>query len=110
MKAVAKQKNIMVTPRKLRRSCDLVRGQYVLRAYAILKSSPLRANEIVLKKLTEAVANAQVLYGVSPESLRISRLVVDEAPTFKRFKPRAQGRMYQRLRRTSHITLEVSYQ
>jgi large subunit ribosomal protein L22 len=69
---------------------------------------PYRASEIVLKKLIEAVANAKDQYGVSPDTLKVSSVFVDEGPTMRRFKPRAQGRIYQRLRRSSHITLTVS--
>ena len=62
----------------------------------------------VLKNLKAAVANAREQYGVAPESLKISQIFADESVTYKRARTRAQGRMYSRMKRTSHLTLVVS--
>ena len=69
---------------------------------------PYFAARVVEKNLKAAVANAQEKYGVSAESLKISEIFADESQTFRRGKPRAQGRIYKRLKRTSHLTLKVS--
>ncbi|XVJ51121.1 MAG: 50S ribosomal protein L22 [Vampirovibrio sp.] len=108
MMSVSRQRNIGMTPRKMRRVIDEIRGKSVNEAYVLLKTMPYRASEVVLKKLVEAVASARQQLDLSPEQLVVSRVFVDEGSTMKRFKPRAQGRMYQRLRRSSHLTLEVS--
>jgi large subunit ribosomal protein L22 len=57
--------------------------------------------------LASAIANAENNFSLDPESLVISRAYVDEGPTLKRFRPRAQGRAYRIRKRTSHITIEV---
>ena len=74
----------------------------------MLRFMPYFAARVVEKNLKAAVANAQEKYGVSAESLKISEIFADESQTFRRGKPRAQGRIYKRLKRTSHLTLKVS--
>ena len=108
MEAKAKQTDIKMTARKLRRVINEVRGKKVLEAQDMLRFMPYFAARVVEKNLKAAVANAQEQYGVSAESLKISEIFADESQTFRRGKPRAQGRIYKRLKRTSHLTLKVS--
>ena len=108
MEAKAKQTDIKMTARKLRRVINEVRGKKVLEAQDMLRFMPYFAARVVEKNLKAAVANAQEKYGVSAESLKISEIFADESRTFRRGKPRAQGRIYKRLKRTSHLTLKVS--
>lgn len=108
MEAKAKQTDIKMTARKLRRVINEVRGKKVLEAQDMLRFMPYFAARVVEKNLKAAVANAQEKYGVSAESLKISEIFADESQTFRRGKPRAKGRIYKRLKRTSHLTLKVS--
>ena len=108
MEAKAKQTDIKMTARKLRRVINEVRGKKVLEAQDMLRFMPYFAARVVEKNLKAAVANAQEKYGVSAESLKISEIFADESQTFRRGKPRAQGRIYKRLKRTSHLTFKVS--
>ena len=108
MEAKAKQTDIKMTARKLRRVINEVRGKKVLDAQDMLRFMPYFAARVVENNLKAAVANAQEQYGVSPESLKITEIVADESQTLRRGKPRAQGRIYKRLKRTSHLTLKVS--
>ena len=108
MEAKAKQTDIKMTARKLRRVINEVRGKKVLEAQDMLRFMPYFAARVVEKNLKAAVANAQEQYGVSPESLKISEIFADESQTLRRGKPRAKGRIYKRLKRTSHLTLKVS--
>ena len=108
MEAKAKQTDIKMTARKLRRVINEVRGKKVLEAQDMLRFMPYFAARVVEKNLKAAVANAQEKYGVSAESLKISEIFADESQTFRRGKPRAQGRIYRRLKRTSHLTIKVS--
>lgn len=108
MEAKAKQTDIKMTARKLRRVINEVRGKKVLEAQDMLRFMPYFAARVVEKNLKAAVANAQEQFGVSPESLKISEIYADESQTLRRAKPRAQGRIYRRLKRTSHLTLKVS--
>ena len=108
MEAKAKQTDIKMTARKLRRVINEVRGKAVIEAQDMLRFMPYFAARVVEKNLKAAVANAQEQYGVSAESLKISEIFADESVTYKRGKARAQGRMYSRVKRTSHLTLKVS--
>jgi large subunit ribosomal protein L22 len=97
---------------KARRVVDLVRGLPADEALSILRFTPQSASEPVYKVLESAIANARYAAGlrserVDVEDLVVSAAYVDEGPTMKRFRPRAQGRAYRIRKRTSHITIEV---
>ena len=108
MEAKARQTDIKMTARKLRRVINEVRGKAVIDAQKMLRFMPYFAARVVEKNLTAAVANAQEKYGVAANSLKISEIYADESVTYKRARTRAQGRMYSRMKRTSHLTLKVS--
>ena len=105
--AFAKATHVRVTPMKARRVIDLIRDMPAQKALAQLKFQPQAAAEPVAKVLASAIANAEHNFSLDPESLIISRAYVDEGPTLKRFRPRAQGRAFRIRKRTSHITIEV---
>ena len=104
----AKQRFIPISPRKVRRVINVIRGESVLSAYRMLRVMPHPCAKIVLNKLIEAVNNASQKDGISPELLFVSSVFADEGPVYKRFKPRAQGRIYKRLKKTTHISIHVS--
>ena len=108
MEAKARQTNITMPARKLRRVINLVRGKSVLDAASMLKFMPYFAARVVEKNITAATANAAEKFGATPESLVISQIYADESRTLKRGKARAQGRMYARVKRTSHLTVVVA--
>ena len=108
MEAKSRQTDIKMTARKLRRVINEVRGKAVKDAKDMLRFMPYFAARVVEKNLTAAVANAQEQFGVGAEALKISEIYADESVSYKRGKPRAQGRIYKRLKRTSHLTLKVS--
>ena len=108
MEAKSRQTDIKMTARKLRRVINEVRGKAVKDAQDMLRFMPYFAARVVEKNLTAAVANAQEQFGVGAENLKISEIYADESVSYKRGKPRAQGRIYKRLKRTSHLTLKVS--
>ena len=107
MEARAQARFIRVTPRKARRVVDLIRGLPAAEAQAVLRFTPQRASEPVGKVLASAIANAEHNNQLDPATLFVSRAYVDEGPTLKRFRPRAQGRAYRVNKRTSHITVIV---
>ena len=86
---------------------DLIRGLPAGEAQALLKFAPQSASETVGKVLDSAVANAENNHDLDPNALVITQAYVDEGPTLKRFRPRAQGRAYRIRKRTSHITVVV---
>ena len=108
MEARAKARFVRVTPRKARRVVDLIRGMPADQAQATLKFAPQSASDPVGKVLASAIANAEYTGRASASALVVTRAWVDEGPTMKRFRPRAQGRGYRILKRTSHITVIVS--
>ena len=98
---------VRVTPMKARRVVDMVRGLPVDDALALLRFAPQAAAETVYKTLESAVANATGGEGLDRGGLVVTQAKVDEGPTLKRFRPRAQGRAYRINKRTSHITVVV---
>ncbi len=96
-----------ISPRKARYVMDLVRRNSVEQALDTLKFTNRRAAPMISKVLKSAVANAVQEGGLSPEQLVITRAVVDEGPTWKRWQPRARGMAYPIFKRTSHLTIEV---
>ena len=104
--AVAQAKNIRMTAMKVRRVIDMVRGQEVESALETLRFAPYAAAEPVFKCVASAAANARNNKGLRGD-LVITEAYVDEGPTLKRFRPRAQGRAYRIRKRTAHITVVV---
>jgi large subunit ribosomal protein L22 len=105
--ARAQARFVRVTPQKARRVIDLVRGMNAQEAVTLLRFAPQAASEPIGKVVSSAIANATNNYNLDPRTLVISQAFVDEGPTMKRFRPRAQGRASQILKRTSHITIVV---
>ena len=105
--AFASARYVRITPLKARRVVDLVRGVPVDQALATLQFAPQAAAETVHKVLRSAVANAETTEGLDTHDLVVSVAHVDEGPTMKRWRPRAQGRATRINKRTSHITLVV---
>ena len=106
-------RHVRVTPMKARRMIDLIRGKNALEATTVLKFAPQAAGEPVLKVLESAIANARVKADKNAErfdegNLVVTAAFVDEGPTMKRFRPRAQGRASRINKRTSHITVVVA--
>jgi large subunit ribosomal protein L22 len=113
MQARAQARYVRVTPMKARRMIDLVRGEDALKAVATLKFAPQAASLPVRKTVESAIANLRVKSDQAgarfdEKALVVAEAYVDEGPTMKRFRPRAQGRAGRILKRTSHITVVVA--
>lgn len=96
-----------VSPMKARRVIDLIRGLPADEALALLRFAPQAASEIIYKLLESAIANAESGEDLDRETLVVTKAKVDEGPTLRRFRPRAQGRAYRINKRTCHITVVV---
>lgn len=107
MEARAVARYVRVSPRKARLVVDLIRGRSVEEASAILKFTPRAAAEVVEKVLMSAVANAEKNLKIKADDLYVATTFVDEGPTLKRVRPRAQGRAFRINKRTSHVTVVV---
>ncbi|GHD47378.1 50S ribosomal protein L22 [Mycetocola manganoxydans] len=113
VESVARLRHIRVTPMKARRVVNMIRGKQAAEALAILKFAPQGASEPVYKLVASAIANARVKADkdnqfLDEQDLYIAKAYVDEGATLKRFQPRAQGRAFQILKRTSHITVVLA--
>jgi large subunit ribosomal protein L22 len=108
--ATARVRYLRITPMKTRRVVDMIRGLPAAEAQAVLQFSPQAASEPVGKVLAAAIANAQHNFALDPSTLVVTEAYVDEGPTLKRFRPRAQGRAYRIRKRTSHVTVVVTAQ
>ena len=103
-------RDIRHTPQKARRVVDLVRGMRADEALNILKFAPQAAGSDVYTLLNSAVANAKAKNPAIRDAseLWVVEALVDEGRTLKRFRPRAQGRGFRILKRSSHISVAVS--
>ena len=112
MQAKAQARFVRVTPQKARRVVNEIRNKAALEASDILRFAPQAVATDVRKVLLSAVANAKQKAEQAGETFNEADLLVletfvDEGPTMKRFRPRAQGRAGRILKRTSHITVVV---
>ena len=108
MAGTAKGFHIRISPYKLRRVANVVRGKESILAEALLKQLPQKGARLLLKILQSAIANARYQSPGENKSLFISELMVNEGSHFKRFQPRARGRIYKVIKRTCHVNLSVS--
>jgi len=106
VKAIARY--IRMSPHKVRRVLDQIRGRSYREALIVLEFMPYRACQPVLKVLRSAVANAEHNNGLDPADLVVSTAFADGGPSLRRFRPRAQGRAYQIRKPTCHITVAVA--
>lgn len=105
-RAVAKY--IRMSPTKVRRVLNQIRGCTYEEALILLEFLPYRACEPVWQVVQSAASNAQYRYGINKVDLIIDTVFVTVGPTIKRFRPRAQGRAFAIRKPTCHITAVVS--
>ncbi len=108
MEARAQIKYARVSPRKAGLVCDLVRGKDIDTALAILKHTPNKSAEIMLKLLKSAIANAENNFDMDTSSLYVSEVYANPGPILKRMQPVSKGRGYRINKRTSHIMMVVA--
>ncbi len=94
-----------VSDTKARIVLDQIKGKKVAQALAILAYSPRYASTIIEKILKSAIANAENNLGMDVTKLYVQEVFANQGPTMKRIKPRAQGRAYRILKRSSHISI-----
>ncbi len=105
MEVTSRNTGVRVSARKMRLVVDMVRGRDVDEALALLKFTPNKSADEVARTIKAAQADAEQVYDLDPDRLYIKTIYADEGPTFKRWKARARGRVNQRLKRTSHLTV-----
>lgn len=102
--AVAFSRYIRMSPFKVRRVLDQIRGRSYKEALLIVKFMPYKSCPVILKTLLSAAANAKFKFNVEDSSLYVSEAKVDSGPQLKRFRPHAQGRGFPIKKRISHLT------
>jgi len=100
-------KHVRMSPTKVRRVVDVVRGMGVTEALAVLRFAPQAASAPVYKVVASAAANAEQTENLRSDQLYISQAFVDEGVTLRRIRPRAKGSASRILKRASHITVVV---
>lgn len=105
MEVKAVSKYARISPQKVRRIVQGIKGQPVEAGLDTLKFMPQKAAGIVEKIVRSAVANADQKPEIDVDTLVIQNIIADQGPTYKRFRARARGRGTRILKRTSHITV-----
>ena len=105
MEARAHLRYARIAPRKVSVVLDLIRGEDLDKALAILQCPPKAASELLYKLVKSAAANAENNHNMDKNNLYVAECFVTPGPTLKRVMPRAQGRAFRILKRTSHITV-----
>lgn len=105
MEAKATLSNVRISPRKVQIVLDLIRNKPTDVALATLRLTPKAASPILEKLVKSAIANADNNHSMNKDSLYVAECYVTPGPIMKRVMPRAQGRAYRILKRTSHITV-----
>jgi large subunit ribosomal protein L22 len=111
MEALAVTRFVVISPRKAKLTADLIKGRPVNEALAILKFTPKRAAEIIIKTVQSAVANAIDKEGsgkLDPDELFVKNAIIDPGPIMPRWRARAYGRASRIRKRMSHIKVIVS--
>ena len=108
MEVTAKLKNAPLSAQKGRLVADMIRSMNVSRAVNVLKFTPKKGAQLMLKLLESAIANAENNNGADIDELKVGVVFVDESTTLKRISPRAKGRANRISKRTCHITIIVS--
>lgn len=108
MQTKSSVKYVRMSPLKVRRVLDQIRGKKALEAQTMLNFLPHASARVLEKILRSAIANAENNHQVPAAKLWVREAFVDQGPTLKRFQPHAQGRAFPIKKRTSHITIVVS--
>ena len=108
MEVTAKLRSAPISAQKVRLVADMIRSMNVSGAVDVLRFTPKKGAQMMLKLLESAIANAENNNGADIDELKVGMVCVDEATTLKRISPRAKGRANRICKRSCHITIKVS--
>jgi large subunit ribosomal protein L22 len=108
MEIRARARYLRISPTKLRLVARPLTGKKVEEALHLLKFTPNKGARLMFKVVEQAVANAEQRPQIDVDTLFVKAISVDGGPTFKRFMPRAMGRVNRIIKRTSHITVVLA--
>lgn len=104
----ATQKFTRITPRKLRMVADLVRGRSLAEVNSILTDLNKSGARVVNETIRQAVANAVNNMQISEDQLTLKSIMINEGPMYKRFRAGSRGRAKPRVKRSSHVVVELN--
>lgn len=107
MRVQAVAKFVRCKPLMVRQVAREIRGQQAEAMVTVLRFKPGRGAFVLRKVIISAMANAQENHGISPDTLKIAEVMIDEGPRIKRIQARAMGRANRIIKRTAHITVVV---
>ena len=107
MQTNAALRGVRLSAQKGRLVADQIRGLAVDKALNVLKFSPKKGAKIIQKVLESAIANAEHNDGADIDELKVTKIMVEQGPSFKRFMPRAKGRAFKIIKPTCHIFVTV---
>lgn len=105
MQSKATLRYLRIAPRKVRRVANLLKGKKVSEAQTLLRFVNNAAVESFQKLIRSALSGASHNFQIEKSNAYIAKIVVDEGPKLKRYRPRARGRAYPIQKKTSHITI-----
>lgn len=108
VQVVARQRYVRVSPTKARLVARVIKDKPALEALNMLMLMPQKSARFYAKLLKQAIGNAVNDYELDEDDLVVVNALADDGPTFKRFRPRARGRMYMIRKRTSHLKVIVA--
>ena len=106
-KVKAKFKSVRISPRKLSRVAETIRGKLVVEAIDLLRFMPQKGARILAELIKSAKANATHNYKLNEQTLLIDEIFVNQGFTMKRWRARARGRVGSIYKRSSHVTVWV---
>lgn len=107
VEARAVTKYVRISPKKMRSMANAIRNKDISEALQILTFSPKKSARILYKTLMSAIANAENNFGLNPEKLYVSEVMINEGPRLKRLWPRSHGRADILQKRMSHVYITV---
>lgn len=110
MEVCAHLRNVRLSAQKCRLIADQIRGKAAARAIELLTFSPKKGAHFVKATIKSALANAEHNHGLDIDELNVTKIVVNEATSYKRFDARAKGRGNRITKRGCHISVWLSEQ
>lgn len=107
METTASVRGVRLSAQKGRLVADLIRGKPVDKALNILAFTPKKAAGIIKKALESAIANAEHNHAADIDELKVTRILVEQGPTLRRFSARAKGRGTRINKKTCHVYVSV---
>lgn len=108
MQVTALTRYSRISPKKARDVARTIKGMPANEALETLRFIPRKAARLLHKTLHSAIANAENNHNLNSDRLIVSEAIIEEGPTFRRFKPVARGSAHPIRKRTSHLRIVLA--